>query len=103
MLYNMGSVPISIIEPSTLEGPQVEGDINREELLRKLNEYKEKCVNHDVETFKSNMKIFTTMIEHLNIRVNNNLNSIHYSYSSMVDAIRNFDNDRERAIPLMEI
>lgn len=101
--YNMGSVPISIVEPDTYKGPQVEGDIDREELLRSLSEYKEKCDNHDEETFKSNMKIVTKMLEHLNRRVNNKLNSINYRYSSMVDAIKKFDNDKERAIPLMEI
>lgn len=91
------------MELGTSKGPQAKGDINNKELLRKQNEYKEKCNNHDEDIFNRNMNIVTTLLEHLNKRLNNRLNSIHYSYSSMVATIRNFDIDRERVIPLMEI
>lgn len=60
-------------------------------------------VSHDEDILKSNSKIVTIVLENLNKRVNNRLNRIHYSYSSMVVAINFFDNDKERAISLMEI
>lgn len=50
----------------------------------------------------NNMWIITVVMDHLNKRIKRKINNIHSNYSSMFDAIKRFDRDKELAIPLME-
>lgn len=84
--------------PESSDAPQFE-EVTKEEQMEKLKTYEDRM---DDLLHLNDMKIMTTMLEHLNKGIEKILISIHANYAFMFDVIKNLDRDKEITISLMD-
>jgi len=94
-------VPITQLAPSASKAPPIQ-EVTKEELMETLKTFDERCQQSDELIHLRKLKIATLVLEHLNKGIERRLINIHSNYSSMFDAIRKFDSDKEVSIPLMD-
>lgn len=83
-------------EPHTTRSTEA----NESKFSKKIVELENKLKELEKKSVERQRNIVSSVLIHLNEKIENRLNNIHALYSLLFDAIQNFNDDKEVAIPL---